>query len=196
MMRALMLVALAALAGCAPTPLPPADGTGWIRLPPEAGSGILFDSDRIATAMIAATLAAPARQAGDPVAEAQALGWYEFATVALNAPRWAGLDPMAVLLLREGRTELRAAYGIKADAPAQVVVDSFFKAAAALSVGDRIGAVRSFPPGILTVPGEDVVARLTAQPSLPRVAQASAFAGAAVNRLGSGGMFRTGALMQ
>lgn len=195
-MRALLLVVLTALAGCAPVPLPPADGTGWIRLPPEAGSGILFDPDRIATAMIAATLVAPSRQADDAVAEARALGWYEFATVALNAPRWAGLDPMAVQLLREGRTELRAAYGIREDAPAQLVVDSFFRAAAALSVGDRIGAVRSFPPGILTIPGEEVVSRLTAQPSLPRVAQASAFAGAAVNRLGSGGVVRMGALMR
>lgn len=194
MRRAVMLVAVLASAACAPTPLPPADGSGWVGLPPAAGSGVLFDPDRIASLTIAATLAAPSRQEGDPVAQARALGWYEFATVALNAPRWAGLDPLAVLLLREGRTELRAAYGIRQDAPAQLVLDGFFMAAAALSVGDRAGAVRSFPPGILTIPGETVLARLAAPPSLPRVAQASAFAGFAVNRFGSGGVVRTGAL--
>jgi len=181
-MRAILLVVLLAPVACAPTPLPVADGSGWVRLPPEAGSGSAFSFDRIATAMIGATLVAPSRQAGDPVAQAQALGWYEYATVGLNAPRWWGLDALTVPLLRQGRSELRAAYGIKQDAPAQVVVDSFFKAAAALSVGDRIGAVRSFPPAILTIPGDALVARLADQPSMPRVAQASAFAAAAVTR--------------
>jgi hypothetical protein len=186
MHRTAIAALMLGIAACTPTPLPPADGNGWINLPPEAG-GLVLDSDRRATSHIAATLTTPSRQEGNPVAQAQALGFFEFATVALNAPRWAGLNPLAVPLLRQGRDELRAAYGIRPDAPAQVVVDSFFKAASALSVGDRIGAVRSFPPGILTVPGEQVVARLIDQPPLPRVAEASAFAGRAVNSLEGGG---------
>jgi hypothetical protein len=191
-MRRVVIAALIGLAACTPTPLPPADGNGWIRLPQEAG-GFILDADRRAASQIAATLTTPSRQEGDPVAQAEALGFFEFATVALNAPRWAGLNPLAVPLLRQGRDELRAAYGIRPDAPAQVVVDSFFKAASALSVGDRTGAIRSFPPGILTVPGEQVVARLAAQPPLPRVAEASAFAGRAVNSLeGGGAIFRQG----
>jgi hypothetical protein len=186
LIAALIGLSAAGLVGCAPTPLPPADGNGFIRLPPEAG-GFVLDADRRATSHIAATLTAPSRQEGNPAAQAQALGFFEFATVALNGPRWAGLNPLAVVLLRQGRDELRAAYGIRPDAPAQVVVDSFFKAASALSVGDSVGAVRSFPPGILTVPGEQVVARLAAQPPLPRVADASAFAGRALDRLDGGG---------
>lgn len=190
-MRALLVAGLALLAACAPTPPPPADGSGWVRLPPEAG-GFILDADRRATSIIAATLTTPSRQEGNPVAQAEALGWFEFATVALNAPRWRGLNPLAVQLLRQGRNELRAAYGIRQDAPAQVVLDSFFKAATALSVGDQVGAVRSFPPGILTVPGERVVARLKDQPPLPRVAEASAFAGRAVNGFDGGGFIRQG----
>lgn len=186
---------VAALAACAADPLPAADGGGQVRLPPEAG-WLLLDPDRQAAMHIQATLTAPSRQRGNPVAQARALGFYEFATVALNGPRWMALDPLAVPSLRRGREELRAAHGIRADAPAQVVLESFFLAGAALSVGDRDGAIRSFPPGILTVPGAQVVALLHAPPPMPEVARASAFAGNAVDTIngGAGGWRRLGLL--
>lgn len=173
----------AALAGCAADRRPAADGSGWIRLPADAGTGLLTDADRRAAFHIAATLTAPSRQAGDPAAEARALGYYEFATVALAGPRWAGLDPLAVIRLRQGRTELRTAFGLKQDAPAQLVVDAFFAAAAALSVGDEAGAAHSFPPALLTVPPKEVLARLQDPPHLREVAWASAGAAAAINQL-------------
>jgi hypothetical protein len=180
--RAVLTMAAALLlAACAPDPRPAADGSGWVRLPPEAGPFFL-DADRRAANWIGATLTAPGRQHGNPAAQATALGFFEFATVALAAPRWSGLDPLALLQLRQGREELRAAYGIKQDAPAQVVIDSFFKAAAALSVGDQVGAVRSFPPGILYGPGEEVVELLANPPPMRRVQRASATASSAINR--------------
>jgi hypothetical protein len=174
-----LFVLLVLLAACAPDPRPAAD-LGGVRLPPEAGAGLVLDADRLAVNQIAATLSAPWRQRGNPVAQARALGFYEFATVALAGQRWTGFDASALGQLRQGREELRAAYGIKPDAPAQVVLESFFLAASALSVGDEGGAVRSFPPGILTVPGETVVARLREPPNLRSLARASTNAGAAL----------------
>ena len=182
-----MLALLAGLAGCAGSALPAADGNGWVRLPPEVG-GLLTDADRRAVSVIMATLTAPARQDGDPAAQARALGYYEYATVALNAPRWVGLNPLAVLQLREGRTALRGFYGIRQDAPAQLVLDGFFRAASALAVGDRVAAASSFPPAILSVPPEELVRRLMIQPppALAEVARASAFTGQALNALDGG----------
>lgn len=189
MRRIAMLGALAAaLAACAgPTPPPAADGSGWVFLPGAPHGLILGDADRRATNEIRNSVAVPSRLEGRADLAARAFGWYEFATVALAGPRWAGLDPLAVPQLRQGRDEARAAFGIMPDAPAQVVLDSFFRAAEALSVNDRIGAERSFPPGILTVPGDQVVARLAALPRLPRAARASAFAGTAVDALDNRG---------
>lgn len=191
MHRRTLLLALPALAACAADPPPPADGNGQVRLPPEAG-WLLLDPDRLAASHIGATLTAPSRQRGNPVAQARALGFYEFTTVALSGPRWTRLDPLAVPNLRRGREEMRAAHGIRADAPAQVVLESFFLAGAALSVGDRDGAIRSFPPGILTVPGEQLVALLDAPPPMPQVVRASAQAARAIDATdgGAGGWRR------
>lgn len=186
--RRLLLVSPLALAACAGFGPPPADGNGWVRLPPEADNGLLGDADRRAVSVIRATLVEPSRQAGNPAAQAQALGWYEYATVALNAPRWEGLNPLAVIELRKGREALRDFYGIRQTALAQDVLVSFFRAGAALSVGDQAGAVYSFPAAILTVPPDQVVARLLAQPppELVSVARASAFAGSAMDAMDGG----------
>jgi hypothetical protein len=174
------LIALALLAACAPDPRPAADGSGWVRLPPEAVRVIALDSDSLAANHIGATLAAPSRLAGNPAAQARALGFYEFATVALAGPRWAALDASAVQQLRAGRAELRDAFGIRQDAPAQVVLESLFLAGSALSVGDTASAARSFPPGILTGPADRTVALLADPPPLPRVQRASSFIGGAM----------------
>jgi hypothetical protein len=172
----------AALAACAgPTAPPAADGNGWVNLPGAPYGLILGDADRRAAQEIRNTVAVPSRLEGRPDLTARAFGWYEYATVALARPRWIELDALAVPQLRQGRDEARAAFGIKQDAPAQVVLDSFFRAAEALSVNDRIGAVRSFPPGILTVPGEQLVARLEAPPRMVQAERAAAYAGQAVD---------------
>lgn len=175
-----VLFALALLAACAPDAPPAADGAGRVRLPPEAVQFIALDPDTLAANHIGATLAAPSRLAGNAAAQARALGFYEFTTVALAGPRWAALDPAAVQQLRAGRTELREAFGIHQDAPAQVVLESFFRAGSALSVGDAIGAERSFPPAILTGPSARIVPLLADPPPLPGVRRASSFLGGAM----------------
>jgi hypothetical protein len=194
MRRIVLLGSLAAaLAACAGMAQPPAaDGNGWVTLP-GAPFGLIFgDADRRATNEIRNSVAVPSRLEGRPDLVARAFGFYEFATVALAAPRWRELNPLAVPQLRAGRDEARAALGIKQDAPAQLVLDSFFRAAEALSVNDRTGAERSFPPGILTVSGEQLVARLQNPPRVVQAERAAAFAANAVDSLdrrGGGNLF-------
>jgi hypothetical protein len=180
----LLAGALAApLVGC--TASTPPGAPPWTETTLQLGSttfGVVFgDPARRATNEIANSVAVPSRLAGRPDLLARGLGFYEYATVALAGPRWIDLDPLTVPRLVAGRAEMREALGIRADAPPHVVMDSFFRAAAALGVNDRTGAELSFPPAALSVSGAEFLARLEAMPSLPQAARAATMAGVALN---------------
>jgi hypothetical protein len=172
-----------ALAGCTAQPAPGV--TPWRETTFRMGNtsfGVTFgDPARRAADEIGNSIAVPSRLAGRPDLLARGLGFFEYATVALAEPRWVDLDPLVVPRLAQGRAELRRTLGIRADAPPPVVMDSFFRAAQALSVNDRIGAERSFPPEALSVSGAEFLARLEAMPSMPAAERAAAMAGPSVN---------------
>jgi hypothetical protein len=181
--RLLLALPLAGFVAACTATTPPGTTPGGETVVRLGGTsfGVVFgDPARRATDEIANSIAVPSRLRGRPDELARGLGFYEYAAVALAEPRWIDLNPMVVPRLAEGRAELRGALGIRQDAPTQVVMDSFFRTAAALSVNDRVGAERSFPPEALAVSPTEFLSRLEAVPRLPAAERGAAVAGAAM----------------
>ncbi len=146
MRRLLLLLAVLPVA-CGPLP-PPADTA---RLPP--GVFGTLDQDISAMNYAAYAFAETGRTYGNPVAGAQAVLAMDYLAGEFNtSPRWQFVDPITQIQLLQGRTQTRAAVGIAADAPSQLVVDSLSTVQADLQRGDRSGALAAlanpaFPAG-------------------------------------------------
>jgi hypothetical protein len=168
--RAALLLALLPAACAAPPP-----GPAPVILPEAAAPQGLGDPTRGAILSAAHVFARPGSIAGDAAAGAEALARLEFLTVELaTAPRWIGLDPLVVPLLRQGRAEARAAFAIPEAAPPQAALDALFGAAAALRAGDADAAAARLTPLVGAAGVEPLLARLAAFPALPRAAFALA----------------------
>ncbi len=176
--RAAALALLLALGACAAGPLPE-----QASLPPVLQNDGVTDPARSAILSTAHVFNRPATLAGNPAEAATALGRLEFLAVELAAgPRWRDLDPLVAPLLARGREEARAAIGIRPGLPAQAAIDGLAATAFALRRNDA-AAARQAMAGI-TAPGSEsaALARLAALPPLPRTAEATARAQAALTR--------------
>ncbi len=141
------LMLAAALAACGPLPPPP----DTARLPPGVFSPL--DQDVPATQYAQYAFSDPARTYGNPVAGAQAVLAMDYIAGQLNtSPRWANIGAIAQQQLLVGRAQTRAAVGIAANAPSQLVVNSLVAARNDLASGDQAAAARdldnpAFPQG-------------------------------------------------
>lgn len=184
--RTLLALGFASLAGCVQTP-----GT-----PPEAGIQLFnvgrfslpIGTDPVGTSVMvsASYLADPgSRLAGRPALAAQTVAQYEFATVALNDPRFVGLSPLTQPMMARGRTALREAIGIRPDAPPPVVIEGLTQVAGALQRDDRAAAEAAMARIPLTRPPGQALEVFSAFPFVREANHASAFALMELNRPGS-----------
>lgn len=120
------------------------------------------------------------RFAGDPASAAFAAAQLEFLTRSFEeAPRYAGIvSGTTVIALQQARQDMRAAIGIPPAENSELVENRLRLAAQSLRAGDRARAEQAlagFAP--------DALGRLTALPSLPRVATAGNMASNEIMRL-------------
>ena len=98
-------------------------------------------------------LLGPARTYGNPVAGAQAVLAMDYIAGALNtSPRWANIEATTQMQLLQARAQTRAAVGIAANAPSQIVVNSLVAARNDLASGNQGAAAHdldnpAFPQG-------------------------------------------------
>lgn len=131
----------------------------------------------------------PARTRGLPVEGARAAAALEYMAVQINtAPRWAEIDPISKEELLRARVELRAALGIRPDAPSQQVVSSLLHAAQALAAGDGAAATAALNNPLFTAGPQQTLAVLGALPYLREANIATMHVGA--NFIGGGGVVR------
>jgi len=177
MIRLPILLAGLALAACAAQPALPT-----ATLPRDAFDGI-GDPTRSAVFETAYAFRGRTAVAGDPARFARVAGEVEYLAAELPyASRWVQFSPLVGQELIAARDELRAALGISADAPPQVVVELLFAAARALAAGDDAAAQRALLPPIFPDPAA-TLARLRQPPALPRTGTATALANAEMNRI-------------
>lgn len=168
--RAALLAGLAALAGCATTPVPMAN------MPYDPAIG-LADPARQAIIHTAYAFAAPASMAGKPWEAAQAIQEAEFLAVELNyGPRWIEMSPLPKMAFEQARPEWRAALGIDPTAQPQAVIDALTAVRYAYGAQDGAAAAAALRPPLFTPGGAEAIARLSALPPLPRTAWAAALA--------------------
>jgi hypothetical protein len=176
-----MLLALAACGTAPPRQAP-------VELPGTARDTGIGDPTRGAILSASYVFGQPASIAGDPAAGAEALARLEYLAVELDTgPRWIGMDPLVPLLLAQGRSEARAAFGFDPAAPPQRAMEALYGTAAALRAGDRTRAVAAVTPLTGSGGAEAALARMAAFPQLPRAAQATAQARIGMNRMDSDG---------
>lgn len=135
-------------------------------LPPDAIQGA-GDPIRSAVAQSSYVFANPAMFAGRPADMARAVANQEYLAVAVPAdPRTQIYGATLPGMLANGRAEARTAFGINADAPPQLVIDSLYSASRALRAGDRGAAERALS-GPAFAGGTDTLTRLGSAPRLP-----------------------------
>lgn len=126
------------------------------------------------------------RIAERPVEAARAAAALEYLTVALNAPRWAGMNPITKMEMVTARAELRQTLGIPADAPSQPVIQSLLDCANALAAGDPVTARATLRSPLFSFGPDRTLAVLTAMPFLRAANIATMHAG--MSDAGSGGL--------
>lgn len=178
MRRLCRVLLLATLAACAPQP--PREAA--VVLPPTAQRDGIGDPTRGAILSTAYVFGRPASVAGDPAAAAEALGRLEYLTTELDGGRWQDLDPLVVPMLRRGRAEARAAFGLDPAAAPQRAADALFGAAAALRAGDRGRATQALAPVTGAERADGTLQRLAALPYLPEATAATSRAQSALSR--------------
>ncbi len=167
----LAVLALAALAACAPGTLPPPGPVA--RLPAEAAQGGT-DPTRAAILTTSYWFADRASMA-NPATAARAVANLEYLTVNLpQDPRYVSGALVPGQLLR-ARTELRSAIGIAPDADPQLVVDGLYVAARSLDARDRQGAVTALTAARFPDPAGSVD-RLSSMRQAPAAVEAAAAA--------------------
>lgn len=172
------LVGLALLAGCAQPAMQPAGPP--VTMPASLAQSVT-DPGSSAIGFTASVFGNPASVAGRPAVVADAIAQLEWLTVNLATDqRWTGMSPNVATAMRAGRDEVRAAFGVPADAPPNAAIGAFDGARAALDAGNRAGALTAL--GAVTGPGgaERALGLLSA---LPRLPQAASGTQAAVNGL-------------
>jgi len=169
--RTILLASLAGLAGCAAPPGPRVAPDPFGFPPSPRGLGLEPGSDAVWVSLLQAStaFAAPARNIGtNPPYAARLVGMVEYLTaMILIEPRFQTLPPLVQPYLSEGRTEMRAAFGIAQTASPQSVIDAFAGASARLEGGDRAAAEASLRP-VVADPAR-TVATLGAVPFLPKL---------------------------
>lgn len=125
------------------------------------------------------------RIADRPVEAARAAAALEYLAVALNAPRWAGMNPITKMEMVTARFELRLALGIPPDAPSQPVIQSLLDCANALAAGDPIAAAAILRSPLFGFGPDRTLAILNTLPFLRAANIATMHAGA--NETGAGG---------
>jgi hypothetical protein len=179
--RLAALAALAPLAACAGAP-PRATAPDLVT--PAALRQANTEPGRTAIGFTDATFARPERVRGRPDVAADAVGQFEWLTVALMTdPRWTAMPGTVQGQFPPARAELRGALGIPAEAATDAVIRAMDRTAAALRAGERDAARRA----LTAVTGADAAPRalsvLDALPRLPRVAQATAAAQNGLSRM-------------
>ena len=160
-MKVKLLVLLLALAACAEPFVP-----DTARLTTEQlGSGA--DPDVTAMHMAQYAFADPSRTYGRPIDAARAAASMEYvAGQFYTSPRWSNISTLTKEQLLQGRIEVRNALGVAPGAPSQAVVDRLTAAANAMAAQDRAAAVGLLSGPVFILPGETVLARLSAMPYL------------------------------
>ncbi|MCS6892398.1 MAG: hypothetical protein RMK64_04905 [Rhodovarius sp.] len=148
-------------------------------LPAEASPGA---GDPTRAAILSAAYVLNDRRAmSDPAVAARAAANVEYLAVTLPGNPHFTAGALTQLQFEAAREEVRRTLGIAADAPAQLVVDSLYAAARALSVQDRAGAAAALAPRAFP-DREATLARLSAMPALPLSARAAASAEELIRR--------------
>lgn len=180
--RVALLAALLLLAGCAYEAKP----VDWGYWPANGwGNQVIFeDPDWGAVNWANYVFTYPARVRGNAVAGARAVAsldyiageWYE-------SPRWDFVDALTKIELLQARTAVRAALGIRPDAPSQRVIDELTTAANRLesTSGDATAALS---PAVFFAPSDEVMQRLANLPYIPIAADATRRAERALGRPG------------
>lgn len=167
------LLSLTLIAGCAPQQ----QLLGPVPDLPASLRNTVTDPARSAIGMVAAVFGNPRQMAGQPVQVANAISQYEWLTMTLATDqRWIGLPPTVLPAMRTGREELRATFGVPADAPPQAAVTAFDGAAAALAAGNRAGAEAALAALTGPAAAPRAVQLLSALPTLQRTAQGASAA--------------------
>lgn len=183
------LLAPLLLTACQQPPgAPPSGGLRAFTIP---RINLTVGTDPVVTAvtLAASNLAEPgARLGGRPALAAQTVAQYEFATIALNEPRFIGVNPMTQPQMARGRVALRKAVGIAPDAPPRQVIDAMTELAGALDRGNLEAAGRVLQGGAFVRPAREVLATLDRMPPVPDAARAIAFADQQLNRASPMGM--------
>jgi hypothetical protein len=135
------------------------------------------DMDMWSLNMAQWAFAASSRLAGRPVEAARASAALEYLTVAVNAPRWAAMNPLTKFELERGRAQLRETLGIPADAPSQPVIQSLLDCGNALAAGDMAAAEATLRTPYFTFGPERTLAILNDMPFLRQANIATMHAG-------------------
>jgi hypothetical protein len=170
----LVVLPLAALAGCAelrtpPPAPPPADLAGGNQ------PGRLADPVRAAIVASAAAFAdAGLSLAEKPDAVAQAAAQLEYLSVALpRSEAYAAMPPGTVMSLGLAREELRAALGVNDAADPQQVMRALLAAARALRANQPEQAAAALPAGLFRPGGSASIRRFAEPGPLPQAAAAT-----------------------
>ncbi len=133
----------------------------------SAQLGTNADPDVTAMTMAQYAFADPSRTYGRPIDAARAAASMEYvAGEFYTSPRWSNISALTKEQLLQGRIEVRNALGVAPGTPSQAVVDRLTAAANAMQAQDRAAAVGLLGAPVFTVPGETVLARLSALPYL------------------------------
>ena len=166
MLRKLFFATVCSLPiGCANLPVKVPDTA---RLAPgQLGSGA--DADVYAVHLAQWAFADPGRVRGRPVDAARASAAMDYIAGELyTSPRWANIPAVTQEQLLQGRQEVRDALGVVPGAPSQAVVDDLTMAADALAHNDHQAALRQLGPPVFALPPQQVLARLSYMPYLPK----------------------------
>lgn len=131
----------------------------------------------------------PTRIAARPAEAARAAAALEYLVVALNAPRWAGMNPITKMEMLTARAELRQTLGVPPDAPSQAVIQALLDCANALAAGDPVTATATLRSPLFTFGPERTLAILNAMPFL-RAANIATMHAGTTNTDGSGTIWR------
>lgn len=154
------------------------------QLPPGF-YGAWMDNDIGAINEASWALGSPGRTLGDPVEALRAAVAVEYLAGELNtAPRWWKMSPITKMQMLQARGEVRQALGIKADAPAQLVVGTLIGAMWDLQHGNVAGAQQVLSAPIFTQPPQQTMQVLNNLPTLPAAQAAAAWAEAQEFRSG------------
>jgi hypothetical protein len=169
--RRLLLMA-PLLAGCVPVSRP----VPFVPVPSSLRRGV-GDPPVAAIGTLNVVFGQPGSVAGRPAEAADAVAQLEWLVTEISTDqRWTALPPLVLPSLRAGRDEVRAAFGIPAEAMPADVVRGFDGAALGLRDFDLTGA----GDALERLVGRDRVGptleRLSNLPPLPRAASAASMA--------------------